>query len=296
MYNYADCKTCAHRNESAVGSACIECKVVLQPEGILNKRSNYLPGSLAEQLFVEYAPKKEATAVLKDSGARRDFGTGAVRDMGAGKGRCDLLPLVTVECLLKSTDVATSSFLHEVNNCLSAESSLAPIRATLAFCRECNVNVHEAILMMARQLEDGAKKYGARNWEAGIPIVVFYDSAIRHYIKWLRGDTDEPHDRAVIWNLLAAHHTYWAHPALRKASYDGTPETAKEDTTCESTTEPLPATTADELASRAKSIIAQQGHYADGLKESNTSAAPVEIAKLSAESTPCSEAEVPCDV
>ena len=30
--------------------------------------------------------------MLKDSGTRREFETGAVRDMAEGKGRCDLLP------------------------------------------------------------------------------------------------------------------------------------------------------------------------------------------------------------
>ena len=29
-----------------------------------------------------------------------------------------------------------------------------------------------------------------------------YVEAVRHYLKWLRGDTDEPHDRGVVWNLL----------------------------------------------------------------------------------------------
>lgn len=29
---------------------------------------------------------------IKDSGTRREFGTGAVRDCAEGKGRCDLLP------------------------------------------------------------------------------------------------------------------------------------------------------------------------------------------------------------
>ena len=39
-------------------------------------------------------------AELKDSGARRDFGTGAVRDVAEGKGRCDLLPLYQVATIL----------------------------------------------------------------------------------------------------------------------------------------------------------------------------------------------------
>ena len=30
---------------------------------------------------------------LKDSGNRREFSSGAVRDINEGKGRCDLLPL-----------------------------------------------------------------------------------------------------------------------------------------------------------------------------------------------------------
>ena len=31
--------------------------------------------------------------MIQDSGARRKFETGAVRDIAEGKGRCDLLPL-----------------------------------------------------------------------------------------------------------------------------------------------------------------------------------------------------------
>ena len=39
-------------------------------------------------------------AELKDSGARREFASGAVRDIAEGKGRCDLLPLGVVARLL----------------------------------------------------------------------------------------------------------------------------------------------------------------------------------------------------
>ena len=34
--------------------------------------------------------------MIKDSGERTEFQTGAVRDMRAGKGRCDLMPLEVV--------------------------------------------------------------------------------------------------------------------------------------------------------------------------------------------------------
>lgn len=60
----------------------------------------------------------------------------------------------------------------------------------------------DAMLDLARHFEDGAAKYGERNWERGIPTHCYIDSAVRHYFKHLRGDTDEPHGRAFLWNLL----------------------------------------------------------------------------------------------
>lgn len=93
--------------------------------------------------------------MIKDSGDRHEFETGAVRDMQEGKGRCDLLP---------------------------------PI----------------AILRLARHFEAGAKKYGERNWEKGIPINSFIDSAIRHVMKYMAGMDDEDHLVAAAWNLMCA--------------------------------------------------------------------------------------------
>ena len=40
---------------------------------------------------------------ILDSGARRDFGTGAVRDCAEGKGRCDLLPVDIIAELYKQS-------------------------------------------------------------------------------------------------------------------------------------------------------------------------------------------------
>ena len=58
------------------------------------------------------------------------------------------------------------------------------------------------ILEAAIHFEEGAKKYGDCNWQKGIPVNCYLDSAIRHYLKYRRGDKDEPHDRAFVWNLL----------------------------------------------------------------------------------------------
>ena len=64
--------------------------------------------------------------------------------------------------------------------------------------------MHTYILDVSKHYEEGAKKYDERNWEKGIPVHSFLDSAARHYIKWLRGDQDERHDRAIGWNILGA--------------------------------------------------------------------------------------------
>jgi len=71
-----------------------------------------------------------------------------------------------------------------------------------------------AILEASIQYDEGAKKYDERNWEKGMPVHCFIDSGIRHYLKTLRGDTDEPHSRAFIWNMLGAIWMHENHPEL----------------------------------------------------------------------------------
>lgn len=93
------------------------------------------------------------SGILKDSGTRYEFPTGAVRDGQTGKGRMDLLPV-------------------------------------------------RALIEVARIFEAGAIKYESRNWEKGIPLSRFMDSGLRHAMKWLRGDRDEPHLAQACWNFL----------------------------------------------------------------------------------------------
>jgi hypothetical protein len=61
-----------------------------------------------------------------------------------------------------------------------------------------------AVLRMARHFEKGAAKYGDRNWERGMPLSRFFDSALRHAFSYLGGDDEEDHLVAAAWNLLAA--------------------------------------------------------------------------------------------
>ncbi len=60
---------------------------------------------------------------------------------------------------------------------------------------------------LARHFENGAKKYGDRNWELGQPLTRYLDSAIRHIYCYLEGKKDEDHAIAGAWNLLALVHT-----------------------------------------------------------------------------------------
>lgn len=91
---------------------------------------------------------------VKDSGERRDFGTGSVRDVRTGKGRYDLLPPV-------------------------------------------------AIKRLAQHFENGAVKYGDKNWELGQPLSGYLDSGLRHGFNLLDLQVDEDHAAAAIWNFIA---------------------------------------------------------------------------------------------
>lgn len=93
---------------------------------------------------------------IKDSGSRREFETGAVRDNGntEEKGRFDLIPW-------------------------------------------------EVIWDLAKHFAKGSAKYGDNNWQKGIPVDSYFDSATRHMIKHRLGHDDEDHLISAIWNLVA---------------------------------------------------------------------------------------------
>ena len=61
-----------------------------------------------------------------------------------------------------------------------------------------------ALLRVARMYEAGAEKYGDRNWEKGQPVSRFINSALRHTMRYLDGQSDEDHLAMACWNLLGA--------------------------------------------------------------------------------------------
>lgn len=65
-----------------------------------------------------------------------------------------------------------------------------------------------ALRRLARHYENGARKYGDRNWEKGQPLGRYLDSAFRHLTYVLEGNTEEDHASAVSWNLFGYIHTF----------------------------------------------------------------------------------------
>ena len=145
---------------------------------------------------------------IKDSGERREFGTGAVRDIADGKGRCDLLPLAVVANVLSDYN------MELIDSYITTGRIEDIVSAIKSFSLERYGSTYGALLEVSKQYEDGAKKYAERNWEQGIPCHCFVDSGVRHYLKFRRGDKDEPHDRAFLWNMYGLIWTHCNKPEL----------------------------------------------------------------------------------
>jgi len=96
--------------------------------------------------------------IVKDSGKRQNYITGAQRDSETGKGRFDLISPI---------------FLKQ----------------------------------LAVICEKGAKKYADRNWEKGIPLMRYMDSAERHINNYKEGKRIENHIVQAAWNLMCFCHT-----------------------------------------------------------------------------------------
>lgn len=150
---------------------------------------------------------------IKDSGERREFNSGAVRDVAEGKGRCDLLPLDIIAQYYEhygnhvAIDNQMYSDILDLIDLYIREGYKNYIFEALKKFKECFMpeemqKTEHMWLELSKHFEQGAAKYAERNWEKGIPAHCFVDSAVRHFFKFIGGMTDEPHDRAFVWNLV----------------------------------------------------------------------------------------------
>jgi len=172
-------------------------------------------------------------AKLADSGERREFGTGAVRDLAEGKGRMDLVPLDVAASFLEAYTTTEKKLTFQkgaalvlqaiskfIDSCRSDEPQ--PQFLYMAMVIEAQMlfpDPYTALIEVSKQYEDGAKKYSDRNWEKGISVHCYIDSATRHLMKVGRNDPDDPepvsiHSRATLWNLFSLAWTIKHKPEL----------------------------------------------------------------------------------
>lgn len=176
-----ECERCVHEITEYHDFPCCEC---IHNGG---KHVMFLP---------KFGLNTVTASIIKDSGERRVFETGAVRDCAEGKGRCDLLPLGVIAAWMNSIVLGKIAMFVKTHDTSHLRMALDYIAEKHFSCKA------DLVLEMAIHMEEGLKKYPERNWENGISIHSFVDSGVRHYLKVLRGDDDENHLRACVWNLM----------------------------------------------------------------------------------------------
>lgn len=72
-----------------------------------------------------------------------------------------------------------------------------------------------ALIRLSKHYEAGSVDHGERNWEKGLPMHSFLDSAIRHLFKYMDGQNDEDHLCAAAWNILGAMWTEEKKPEMQ---------------------------------------------------------------------------------
>lgn len=164
---------------------------------------------------------------ILDSGNRREFDTGAVRDIQEGKGRCDLMPLDVVaghmhdkalDCIWRFELIGDVCYLYDALSHFSHRYAID----TDELVHTPASRYAAMYLDVSKHFEEGAKKYGENNWQKGIPVHCYIDSAVRHYLKLMAEYSDEPHDRAFVWNLMCCIWTCEHKPELNE--YGGSDE------------------------------------------------------------------------
>jgi len=133
---------------------------------------------------------------IKNSGNNTVYETGAKREVREGKGRCDLLTLDVLD------EYMDDDILYNFHCFINTGDTVHLFHNLKRFADKHQWDDPTMILEVSKHFEEGSKIYGEWNWQKGLLVKDYVSSAIRHYLKWLRGDKDEPHDRAFVWNIL----------------------------------------------------------------------------------------------
>lgn len=121
------------------------------------------------------------------------YETGAVRDSGEGKPAYNHIALDIWEWLGKgSFGEFRTIVLPLLEELEETDEDFIPPYAKARF---------------QAWMEKNARKYGKGNWQRGIPLDRYFNSAIRHLLQWRFGDSSEGHLEAVMFNAMAAMET-----------------------------------------------------------------------------------------
>lgn len=183
---------------------------------------------------------------IKDSGERRDFDSGATRDVDHDKPRFDLIPMTALQKIvayypdieelnLKSDDIFNSDdSLSDDTKAkmwskgllwgMTTDENLLLDIAWIGLCaiqreeHDYCLDIEESLyygfnrispktyLRLANHYGGGAKKYDPWNWSKGMPFSVFHASLMRHIFAILTNKTDEDHLSAIFFNVAAILH------------------------------------------------------------------------------------------
>jgi len=147
---------------------------------------------------------------IKDSGERREFETGAQRDRAVGKGLPALIsaPMMTAFIEDGHMDFADDYLIDAISGLYSILKTGKWGNALLIFKDLTTMKGYvEAIHRLSIQLEKGALKYSKRNWEKGMPLEEYINSALRHLNAMVNKQDDEDHYAAALFNVMGLWHT-----------------------------------------------------------------------------------------
>ncbi len=180
---------------------------------------------------------EQSPSRLVDSGQRVTYGAnGAMRETTPDKGRFDLLPLQQIaEFLLTSQGQVTNpddptrvsilaDVYHHMNHFIHSGDKESFIECLNSFAQQWpeKERLHNLVMLPAQQMAIGAEKYKERNWEKGMPVHLYVDSALRHILKWAAGLTDESHAAAFLWNMWCLKWTLENRPDQNDLPYNKT--------------------------------------------------------------------------
>jgi hypothetical protein len=140
------------------------------------------------------------------------------RDIQEEKGACELMPLDVVAEMMPNAE--SKYILRHIERFKETGDHEYLFGAIKTFIELRGWSVDECIFEVSLHYKQGKEKYGAYNWQKGIPVSSFLSSGIRHVIKFALGWDDEPHDRAFVWNMMGAIWTMNHKPEMIDIPFD----------------------------------------------------------------------------